>query len=176
MLHKRQELGPDYWRPNGLAKHTLVAPDGLIHCDDVVDIGAGLRPMQWYTPKSHLCVDAFVPYRDKLEEAGYSCWLGTAKAYLSTGVKHEAIYLLDVIEHMEKEEGQEVVKLALKAATVQIVVFTPKGFMEQNEDAWGYGGHYWQTHRSGWTKDDFPDWRFQSHVNMFFASYDVQPA
>ena len=176
MLHKRQELGPDYWLPNGLAKHTLVAPDGLIQCKTVADIGAGVRPMQWYKPELHLCVEPYGPYVEKLKEAGYETAQHTAIDWFGIAGMFEAIYLLDVVEHMDKEVGQEVVRLALLTATVQVVVFTPKGFMHQDEDAWGLGGDSWQTHRSGWTKDDFIGWRFQSHVNMFFASYDVQPA
>ena len=158
------------WRDDGLIKHNLVRPIGLIECDTVLDIGAGLRPMQWYQPAMHNCVDAFQPYCDKLNDAGYHAFCETAKKYLThTILKYEAIYLLDVIEHMEKTEGEEVVKLAQELATKQVVIFTPFGFMEQSGDAWGLGGDYWQTHRSGWLPEEFPDWHTYRHGKGFFA-------
>ncbi|MGL5712289.1 MAG: hypothetical protein ACRCX2_04665 [Paraclostridium sp.] len=41
-----------------------------------------------------------------------------------------------------------------------LVIFTPLGFLDQSHpdgiDAWGLDGVNWQTHRSGWTPEDFP--------------------
>lgn len=173
MLRKHQELGPDYWLENGLARHTLVEPQGLIHCDNIWDVGAGIRPMQWYDLKRHICVEPYEPYAKKLSECGFQVIQETALVALRRPETVEAIYLLDVIEHMEKDEGKEVVELAKTKASVQVVVFTPNGFMEQDEDAWGMSGDYWQTHKSGWTRDDFKGWRFQPYGKMFFATYDV---
>lgn len=140
--------------------HTLPRPEGLIECDHVLDIGAGIRPMNWYDPSVHICVEPYDVYVDRLRAAGYEVAQGTALAALRDmqrkNLTTDAIYLLDVIEHMDKDEGLEVIELAKEYARIQVVIYTPWGFVEQTEDEWGLGGDYWQTHRSGWLPEDLP--------------------
>ncbi len=164
-------------------KHTLPRPKGLIECDYVADIGAGIRPFNWYKPKRLICVEPYRPYVEKLRSANYDVIPDTAIIFLSdTYIAAEdiakenpgftlldSIYMLDVVEHMEKEEGQECLDLAMKVAEKQVVIFTPNGFVEQTEDEWGLGGEYWQTHRSGWTPDEFPGWDISFFDEGFFA-------
>ena len=116
-----------------------------------------------------MCVEPFWPYLIKLIDAGYHVANHTALEFLQTADQWDAIYLLDVIEHMEREEGEQVIELCLERATQQIVVFTPYGFMEQDEDGWDLGGDYWQTHRSGWTPHDFPFWHCYRYARGFYA-------
>ena len=158
------------WLANGLIENTLERPRGLIECKTVLDIGAGLRPMQWYVPVTHLCVEPYTPYARRLSLARYAVVENTAFTFLSNiDRQYEAIYLLDVIEHMHKEEGEEVVELVRELATKQVIIFTPHGFMQQEGDAWGLGGDYWQTHRSGWLPGEYPDWHSYRHAKGFFA-------
>ena len=77
--------------------------------------------------------------------------------------------MLDVLEHMHKNEGIEVIELAKKKAIKQIVIFTPKGFVQQTVDSWNMGGEYWQTHRSGWLPGEFPGWDISFYDEGFFA-------
>ena len=147
---------------NGLIQHDLPRPDGLIECKTVLDIGAGIRPMPWYAPRRHICVEPYGPYADRLETAGYEVIRQTAKEALQVEREGHAVYLLDVIEHMEKADGLEVIDLALRGAR-QVVVFTPYGFMQQDHDVWGLDGHHWQTHRSGWLPEEFPGWWTQRY-------------
>lgn len=154
------------WMRNGLIAHNLERPQGLITCACVVDIGAGIRPMQWYKPQQHVCVEPYGPYADRLRAAGYEVNQATATEALEgadpAAFSHAAIYLLDVIEHMDKSLGQKVVQMMLAARPRQIVVFTPLGFLpQQGADAWGLGGDYWQEHRSGWMPEDFPGWEIE---------------
>jgi hypothetical protein len=144
----------------------LPRPDGLLEVASVLDIGAGLRPMGWYTPKRHVCVEPHQPYADKLRAAGYETWrmLGHHALRLS-GDEFEAIYLLDVIEHMSRMDGEICLKLAKKRRPKQIVVATPVGFAPQDKDAWDMGGEFWQTHRSGWLPSDFPGWTISFYPN-----------
>ena len=156
-----------------LLEHNLIRPDGLIECDSVLDIGAGIRPMNWYAPHNHTCVEPYEPYAKILKQHGYATWVGTALDILSydwpEAAKFEAIYLLDVIEHMEKEQGLEVIEKAELQSTKQIVIYTPTGFMAQEGDSWGLGGDEWQKHRSGWLPEEFPGWDIQFHGKSFFA-------
>jgi hypothetical protein len=77
----------------------------------------------------------------------------------------DTVFLVDVIEHLEKEEGRNLLALTEKIARKQVVVFTPLGFMPQHhedgKDAWGLNGADWQEHKSGWLPEDFSeDWQF----------------
>ena len=146
----------------GIQEHTLPAPRGLVVCDHVLDIGTGIRPMQWYRPGRHWCVEPWPAYCDILREGGYEVVQTDAKTALGAMVA-EAVYMLDVIEHMEKADALQVLELAKSVATVQVVIHTPYGFIEQATDPWGYGAHDLQSHRSGWLPEEFKadGWRTQ---------------
>lgn len=137
--------------------HTLPRPAGLVECASVIDVGAGIRPMQWYRPGRHVCVEPHEPYAAVLRSAGYEVVVGRAADVLG-GMDADAVYLLDVIEHMERAEALRAIELACAVARKQVVIYTPLGFLEQTHDAWGMGGEHWQTHRSGWTPADFRGW------------------
>ncbi|KKL18975.1 hypothetical protein LCGC14_2470120 [marine sediment metagenome] len=130
-------------------EHTLPAPEGLQRCARVLDVGAGIRPMQWYEPDLHLCLDPYQPYCDVLDKAGYMTTCMTALEGLQQLWRYGghpaigAIYLLDVLEHMPKELGKQVLTIAKKLAQVQVVIYTPYGFKEQTKDVWEMGGDQW---------------------------------
>jgi len=159
---------------NGLVASGLPAPAGLLEAKTVLDIGAGLRPMPWYKAERHVCVEPHPAYAERLRTAGYEVWGTTARDALEHAAEgaFEAVYLLDVIEHMERPEGADVIQLALALKPKQIVVFTPKGFLPQEGDAWGLGAEHWQLHRSGWVPADFPGWAIEEYMGMqFFATW-----
>jgi hypothetical protein len=164
---------PENWLPNGLVKSHMPRPKGLIEVENVYDIGAGIRPIQWYRPTRHLCIEPCKQYAEKLALAGYEVVQQTGYEFLRHAEPVEAIYMLDVIEHMEKTEGFETLRLARKKASKQLIVFTPYGYMEQTDDGWGLGEHVWQTHRSGWMPSDFPDYHTWRHARGFFAVLTV---
>lgn len=154
-----------------IEEHTLKRPKGLIEVDTVLDVGAGIRPMQWYKPKRHVCLEPHQPYASVLDGNGYNVHQGTAWAYLSmTNEMWDAIYFLDVIEHMNKTVGRNVLVLAAEKAKTQVIVYAPFGFVEQEGDAWGMGGEHWQAHRSGWMPEDFEGWDIERNGKEgFFA-------
>jgi len=153
-----------------ILEHTLERPDGLIDCATVLDVGAGVRPFQWYRPERHICVEPYGQYCDILRWHGYEVLQMTADEALANQ-RAEGVLMLDVIEHMEKDLARRVLALARDAASRQVVVYTPLGFMVQESDAWGYDGHEWQRHRSGWTPEDLPGWTIQVQESRrgFFA-------
>jgi len=136
-------------------------------CDD---IGPGIRPQTLRRYSRHYCVEPCPEYADWLDARGWQTFRLTALEHLRIGGQYvDALFLLDVIEHMEREEGEEVLRLAQKAAG-QVIVFTPLGFYPQTytegePDAWGLNGGIWQTHRSGWTPEDFPGWEIKVDPN-----------
>lgn len=91
-----------------IVEHNLPRPYGLIECETVLDVGAGVRPMNWYKPTRHICVEPCEQYAKHLTEAGYEVIGKTALEALRTKRKGHAVYMLDVIEHMEKDDALEV--------------------------------------------------------------------
>ena len=56
----------------------------------------------------------------------------------------------DVVEHFSKSAGMELVGKMEKIASKTIVIFTPNGFLPQDE----HGGNKLQRHQSGWTVNE----------------------
>ena len=132
----------------------------------VLDIGCGLRPQSIIpAPNVLVCVEAHAEYVAELRRR----FAGTTTLIIHDRVPEclavlpdrcvDTIFMLDVIEHLEREAGRNTLSECERIARRQVVVFTPLGFMPQDEtgetDGWGLHGHFWQTHRSGWTPDDF---------------------
>lgn len=137
--------------------------------DKVLDIGCGIRPQSLIEPKIHICAEPFSEYVEILQNryAGnprYVILHGTADHILSLLPDHsiDTIFLVDVIEHLEKELGRTIIKECERVARKQIVLFTPIGFMHQESspdgtDGWGLHGEEWQDHKSGWIPEEFDD-------------------
>lgn len=147
----------------------------------VCDVGPGIRPALFYRAPYHLCIEPHPEYADWLEKEGYIVDRRTGIGALKDISRVGVIFMLDVIEHMEKEEGWDTLRLAREKAD-QVVLFTPLGFHEQSykegdKDAWGMNGTYWQTHRSGWVPSEFPAARifadpvFHGSFGAFFALF-----
>lgn len=58
----------------------------------------------------------------------------------------DSVVALDLIEHLEKQDGLDLLDAMERIATKKVVVFTPNGFLSQGE----YDSNPWQVHRSGW--------------------------
>ncbi|WP_114689316.1 class I SAM-dependent methyltransferase [Polynucleobacter necessarius] len=143
------------------------------YVDVVLDVGCGIVPMAYFRPKIHLMVEPWQEYVDILVQR-YSKdksvfilrqnALEALRGLADNSV--DSIFLLDVIEHMEKDEGLSLIEEMERVAREQIIVFTPLGFMPQHieqggKDAWGLSGASVQEHRSGWFPSDFPvAWNF----------------
>jgi hypothetical protein len=145
-----------------------------IHPTDVVlDVGYGIRPMKFFRPKVHICAEPYYEYVNILQNIAinhphiivmHADALKTFSVLPDRSV--DSIFLIDVIEHMQKEIGREVLRESERVARRQIIIFTPLGFMPQHyeagdRDAWGLSGTAQQEHLSGWLPDDFADsWSF----------------
>lgn len=143
----------------------------------ILDIGAGIRPVDWFKAKKHICIEPHHEYASWLRNNGYEVIERTAQEAIDEIETVDSIFLLDVIEHLEKHEGQNLLRAAMRKARQQVIVFTPIGFHEQSysegdKDAWGMNGTHWQTHRSGWMPDEFHGWKTHEGVvacPAFFA-------
>jgi len=148
--------------------------DLVIETDIALDLGCGIVPMNYFRPKLHIMVEPWHEYAAILAHRHTSdksvlvlnttAWIALRQLPDNSV---DSIFLLDVIEHLQKEDGRRLIGEMERVARRQIVVFTPLGFMPQHvedgrPDAWGLSGAKMQEHKSGWTPDDFSDpWTFQ---------------
>ncbi len=134
----------------------------------VLDIGPGIRPQTLVDCDAHICFEPYDEYATILTRERpkllviQGTWDDAVRMMPAASV--DTVVLLDVIEHLPKEEGRKLLDATIAIARGQVIVFTPLGFMPQGDtedkDAWGLSGTDWQVHRSGWTPDDFEGWEF----------------
>lgn len=157
---------------NWMAHHQLISSvaSQLRQVKVVLDIGCGIIPQNLVRPSVHICLEPFRQYIQVLQKKTTNAsdiiyviinatWAEAIKIFPERSV--DTVFLLDVIEHLEKEEAKLLLKATEKIAREQIVIFTPLGFLPQKhpdgKDAWGYDGGQWQEHKSGWQPEDFDD-------------------
>ena len=58
----------------------------------------------------------------------------------------DVVLASDVIEHLEKEDGNKLISKMEKIAKKKVIIFTPNGFLKQGE----FDNNPWQVHKSGW--------------------------
>ncbi len=159
---------------------TLVA-----ETDVVLDLGCGIVPMNYFRPKLHIMVEPWKEYCDVLRHRhadDKSVIVLKLDALSALAALHDnsvdSVFLLDVIEHLEKSAGLRVISEIERVTRQQAVVFTPLGFMRQKMhpgemDAWGLSGGDMQKHKSGWFPKDFgPQWKF--HVCETYHQKDFR--
>ena len=130
--------------------------DALAGCESILDVGCG-------------SASPVAPMRGKARLVGVDAYAGsikTAKATNTHDVLHthdvlklrelfadqsfECVAALDLIEHLEKRDGLQLLDDVERIARKRIVIFTPNGFLRQGE----YDNNPWQVHKSGWEVDE----------------------
>ncbi len=164
--------------------------------DVLLDIGPGIRPTKLVDSKIHICAEPHKEYIDHYndlrnsslttDKSSYQIWLQLDWQKCTEQFPPKAVdcvVLMDVVEHLDKSEGLELLAKTEYLSKGQIVVFTPLGFMPQCHpdgiDAWGLGGGSRQEHKSGWMPEDFSSrylillcrqFHFSDHSGLPFAS------
>lgn len=142
----------------------------------VLDIGAGIRPQEIIAEPTTV-LEPCEEYREWLRanrpdvEVIAGEWKDIARF---PRLSFDHITILDVIEHLPKDEAKRLLARTLPRARISVTVFTPIGFMPQEPepdgtDAWGMHGGEWQRHRSGWEPSDFPGWEIRNQYPGFWA-------
>jgi SAM-dependent methyltransferase len=73
---------------------------------------------------------------------------------LDTKIKqksYDAVIALDLIEHLNKDEGKRLLQSVEKIAKKKVIIMTPNGFYKQEP----YEKNPYQIHKSGWSTSDF---------------------
>ena len=147
----------------------------------LLDIGCGIVPHAYVHHNVYIACEPFIDYvnvlNKNIDECNGTVYLDSCmfvlnedwKSYLDKYEDYavDTVYLIDVIEHLTKTEGKELLRRTERIAQKQIVIFTPLEYIEQKtlpgeKDAWGMNGVKYQEHKSVWTPDDFEDdgWNF----------------
>jgi hypothetical protein len=158
--------------------------ESLLPACEILDIGCGIVPQFYLIPTVHICCEPFEQYLDVLRKKVMDKpdriytflnigWEQAVELFPEKSV--DTIFICDVIEHLEKEEGRRLLEKTVPIARKQVVIFTPLGFMPQHhtdgKDAWGLDGASWQEHKSGWEPEDF-DERWQFVVSREYHTHD----
>jgi hypothetical protein len=131
----------------------------------IIDVGPGIRPCPVFPCARYVAIEPHAEYCGHLREwdgaglggAAIEIINTTADALFPRQRRDTTILLIDVIEHMEKLDGWQILNMAMEFE--HVVVFTPLGWYPQgyeHPDCWGLGGGFWQKHRSAWMPEDFP--------------------
>lgn len=125
----------------------------LENCKTVLDLGCGpSSPIQYCRGlRFTVGVEAFKPYLQKAKEKK------THSKYIEKKIEEitfpagafDAVVLIEVLEHLPKKIGLEMLKKAEKWAKKKIIVSSPNGFLLQK----AVDNNIYQRHLSGW------DWR-----------------
>jgi SAM-dependent methyltransferase len=144
LLHKSKFLGAIF--------HTLdyCLQKELRDCETVLDLGCGpSSPIQYcQNVKRSVGVEPFAPYLEKAQKRQ------THSEFLAKKIEEldfpersfDAIMMIEVLEHLPKEEGLKIIEKARKWARKKVIISSPNGFLAQKE----IDGNPWQKHLSGW--------------------------
>ncbi len=124
----------------------------------ILDIGCGIGDYLKYTSADQIvhAVEPHAPYIEKAKEKYpwvkfHNC---DGIQFFENNLEHfDVIVMFDVLEHLCEDKAIELLERAKNQCNV-IVAQIPIGDHHQDEDIWGLGGEFWQTHRSIWTEDN----------------------
>ncbi len=144
-------------------------PSGKIKT--ILDVGCGLSlKSQYVEAEVRVGVDIHRPFLERIETTVpyvviNEDVLSLDKLFLPRSF--DLVLLLDIVEHLEKEDALRLLEMVEAIARVAVIVETPKGYVPQNIDIWGWGGDIYQTHRSDWHPEEF----LQRGYHVFLREY-----
>ena len=150
---------------------TEILQKDIDHNDSVIDVGCGIfMTTDGLKCKSLLGVDAWSPYlnlkKNEFQTINFDISIiNNFKIFLDDS--YDIITCIDVIEHLEKESAFLVIKEFQRIARKKVIIFTPHGFVEQNDGlpgSWGENNPIFQKHRSGWSTLNFDNLKFKTTV------------
>jgi len=125
----------------------------LAGCDTVLDLGCGYNsPIRYCNVPFSVGVELFDPYLDESKKkAIHNEYIKADVRKIEFGPRSfDAAVALDLLEHLTKDEGAELLCKMESWAKKKVVVFTTNGYLLQGP----CDGNYLQEHKSGWSVDE----------------------
>ncbi|MEK7560790.1 MAG: class I SAM-dependent methyltransferase [Patescibacteria group bacterium] len=142
--------------------------------ESILDVACGLSLKSKFLPaKIRVGVDIYEKYFDHIEaDVPYVVVKYDVRKLRDIFVPRsfDLVIGIDILEHLQKREGLALMRQCEEIAKKAVVFETTKGFSPQNIDIWGYGGHHWQTHRSGWEVGEFKKMGYKTVVRDYKMS------
>jgi hypothetical protein len=143
----------------------------------ILDVACGLSLKSKFIPAQiRVGVDIYEKYFDHIEaQVPYVVLKYDVRKLRDIFVpkSFDLVIALDIVEHLEKEESLEMMRQCEEIARKAVIIETPKGYIPQNLDILGHGGHEYQTHRSGWEQKEFEDLNYKVVVRDYVMA-DMQ--
>ncbi len=131
----------------------------------VVDFGAGFFDKFRYVPYHcrKVGIEVFPAYLG-YAPPGVKAVLGDMRDWsrFIDPPERDVAMLIDTLEHLPRYDGAKLLEELLQEFR-RVLVMTPDGFVEQNDDVTGYENE-WQKHESGWNQADLEAFGFKVAV------------
>ena len=100
----------------------------------ILDLGCGDMAPTGVIGAGHVGVDLYIPSLQKVVMNGGIALVGKLPGYLQMFLSNsfEYVLMLDVLEHLLKDEALCMIRYAELIATKGVIIFTPNGFVEQD--------------------------------------------
>lgn len=125
----------------------------LNDCSEVLDLGCGWgSPLEFCHVSYSIGVEVFEPYlKESSERKIHNDYVKADVRKLNFKPKSfDAVVMLELLEHLSKEEGHELLQKAEIWARKRIIVSTPSGYSQQG----AIDSNPSLAHQSGWTYDE----------------------
>jgi len=132
----------------------------LAGCDSILDLGCGYNsPIQYLNVKYSLGVDMYEPYitESKQKSLHSEYLLADIRKVDFPECSFDAVILLEVLEHLNKDEGLKLIENMRKWAKKKVIITVPNGFVWQD----GYDNNEFQIHRAKWTVKELRKMNFK---------------
>ena len=122
------------------------------NCKTLLDVGCGEdSPVKSFSNNLYCVgVDAFKPSIEKSKKKNIHNQyyqmdvLDIGKNFQKDSF--DCVLASDLIEHLTKKDGLNLLEMMEKIAKKKVIIFTPNGFLSQGE----VNNNPWQIHKSGW--------------------------
>jgi SAM-dependent methyltransferase len=153
------------WVPGPLYKIFGGKTIGLLRkelsgCEYVLDLGCGYNsPVQYLDVRYSLGVELFEPYLNESRSKSLHSEYRQAdiREVSFEDDSFDAVILLEVLEHLDKDEGLKLIANMRRWARKKVIITVPNGFVWQD----GYDDNELQEHKANWTVQELRELGFR---------------